>query len=268
LSKNKPVGSFFSNLIKLPGRTINTLGYHLIPIAYVKDAVEFAGWCLTGKNPSRFVPGWKRESSQLYIHEGYGDGKPNTKHVLYNGIVTNLDEFKQRCADFSAKHGGITVYGVYNNSQGAMSDLVEVACQKLGIPTKMQAVAERATREIISQLDDKATGKLIVEAHSQGAETVFNLSRDVRKMMDVTAIGPARILSNKRFASATNYIDCFDIVPLADPIGIVRGLIEGNVHYLQTTGCPVMDHLYDSNNFENKRIRNGNIYKRSYGEVL
>lgn len=262
------VGSFFSNLFQLPGKAIQTLGYHLIPIPYVKDAVEFAGWCLTGKNPSRFVPGWKREPSQLYIHEGYGDGAPNTKHVLYNGIDTSLEEFKQRCADFLKKHGGITVYGVYNNSQGTMSDLVETACQKLGIPTRMQAVSEKATREIISQLDDPATGKLIVEAHSQGAETVYNLSRDIRKMMDVTAIGPARILTNDRFASAKNLINGLDIVPLADPVGLVRGLIGGYVHYLPTTGCPVIDHLYDSKNFDNHRNKIGNFYKRYYGEVI
>jgi hypothetical protein len=91
-------------------------------------------------------------------------------------------------AEYSKENGGVTAYGMYNSTQGFILDTIEVLCQKLGI-VHAQIVAEIETRNIIEGMDDyKYGGTLITQAHSQGAKTVHNLSRDIRRMMKVTAL--------------------------------------------------------------------------------
>lgn len=260
---------FVSNLLKVPGHAIGMIGYHLVPIPYVKDAIEFCGHCLTGKNPSAFVPAWKRDRCQIVTHEGYGFGDPGKRHILYNGICTSLKDFNKQLADFSKSYGGITVYGVYNNSQGAALDLVETMCQKLGIPTRVQDYAQWATSQIRDSMGEyKETGTIVAQAHSQGAETVHNLSPDLRRRMEVNAIGPARILQHKDFKVAHNYINRFDIVPLADPIGLFNIGKSAGITYLPSCGCPYKDHRYESKTFREIRQREGYYFKSRFGEVL
>jgi hypothetical protein len=80
-------------------------------------------------------------------------------------------------AEYSEENGGVIL------------DTIEVLCQKLGISVHSQIVAERETRKIIEGMDDyKYGGTLITQAHSQGAKTVHNLSRDIRRMMKITAL--------------------------------------------------------------------------------
>ena len=87
-------------------------------------------------------------------------------------------------------------------------------------------------------------------------------------MMDVTALGPARILHSSGFKAARNLINRFDPVPLCDPIGLIHGISDKSLHYLPTTGCPLKDHLYESRNFTSKRDAMGTNFKTRYGEVL
>ena len=262
------VCSFIADIITLPGKIINFLGYNLVPIPYVKDVVEFGGWCLAGRNPSEYVPSWNKPHSKLVKHEGYGYESPDIRHILYCGIGTTETEFRERMAEFSKNYGGVTVWGVYNDTQGFALDLLEVACQKVGIPVRAQAIAEKATQAVVNLMGEyRETGTLFVEAHSQGAETVNNLSQGLRSMMSVNAIGPARVLATQRFKGATNYINRCDLVPLADPVGLVRGILQHNVHYLPTTGCPVKDHLYNSRNFNQIRAFEGYGVVNKYGGI-
>lgn len=263
------IGNIASKLTKIPGVILSTIGQHLIPIPYVKDIVEFSGWCLEGKNPSNYTPGWKRPCSQRVTHEGYGHGDPHFRHVMYFGIGVTYEACKQRLANYSQENGGVTVYGLYNATQGFLLDSFEVLCQKLGIPMRAQQVANNETRRILNEMGEyKEGGKLIATAHSQGGETAYNLPPDVRMRMYVNAYGPARILQKKDFKEAQNFIGAFDPVPLLDPIGLIRGIRSGNVHYLPTSGCPIVDHYYDHSEFNEVRRTEGQYFKRSYGEVI
>lgn len=263
------IGNVIGAIARFPGAAMNFVGMHLVPIPYVKDAVEFGGWCLQGRNPKDFVPSWQREHSKLMKHEGYGYGDPRVMHVEYCGIMTSPEEFRGRLADLSSAYGGITVWGVYNDSQGFLLDLFEVGCQKLGIPTRMQKVAEDATRAIVNQMGDyKDEGTLMAYAHSQGAETVYNLSHGLRQKMNVVGFGPARILQKENFKGAQNHVGAMDFVPWADPYGMIKGLMTGNVYYLPSTGCPIKDHYYDSQQFIKMRTIIGDQFKSKYGEVL
>ena len=103
----------------------------------------------------------------------------------------------------SKHHGNIDVYGVYNGTDGLCFDLLEVMCQKLGIPTNAQVVAQRGLQEIVDGMGEyKHHGTLIVQAHSQGCETVHNLSANLKSMMELTAYGPARVPVQGQYKSA------------------------------------------------------------------
>ena len=144
------IGGF---LASLPGRAIEIAGTHLLPVPYIKDAVSFVGHCLSGKNPGTFVPDWKKPRSQFVVHEGYGELDPSQNHVYTNGMLTSYDEFHATLANMSEKFGGKTVYGIYNASHGLALDMVEVLCQKAGIATHSQEVAEGAMRYLTNNVN-------------------------------------------------------------------------------------------------------------------
>lgn len=260
------IARLFANILSIPGEIVSFVGYHLVPIPYVKDAVEFGGWCLSGKNPTQFCTNRDQGHSKLMKHEGSGYLPSGHCHVLYCGMGTKPKDMLKHMIKYSEDHGGITVWGVYNSHEGILSDVTEFLCQRLGIPTHTQALAEKATWSIVNLTGaNKEGGRLIAEAHSQGAETVYNLPTDLKQMMEITAFAPARILHRGDFRSAKNYINGMDVVPFVDSIGLVKGLREGNVHYLPTTGCCIADHLYDSKNFNVIKKAKASAYIKQFG---
>lgn len=260
------LGNTISKIAALPGKAISLIGQHA-PIPYLKNVVEFGGWCLEGKNPEAYE--WDKSQSKRITHQGYGSGDPHLRHIMYFGILVSEDECRQRLQDYSKANGGVTVDGIYNSTHGFFLDTLEVFCQKLGIPTHAQRTAEAKTQKIVEEMGEyRNGGTLKVYAHSQGAETVHNLSSGLKRMMSVEAFGPARILQNTDFKSARNYITRFDPVPLLDPIGLIKGLRSGNVYYLPSTGCPIMDHYYSNKPFSELQQRQANTFKSFYGGVL
>lgn len=255
--------------LKLPGLAVEAIGYHLVPIPYVKDAIEFAGHCLAGKNPSAYTPSWNREKSQTVKHEGYGDGDPHYRHIIFNGVCCSLNDMMDRCAAKSKECGGVTVYGIYNSTNGIVMDLLEVMCQKLGILTEMQATAQREVQKIVDEMGEyRHHATLIVEAHSQGCETVHNLSSGLKKMMWLTAVGPARIGQRHEFQHVTNLMSPCDIVPyVADPLGMICSSFRRNIDFVKTQGCPLQAHNRDGKTYLNYLRAVGNEFKRMYGSV-
>lgn len=100
-------------------------------------------------------------------------------------------------------------------------------------------------RELLNSMGKyKSTATLFVKAHSQGCETAYNLSEEIRSVMDVTGYGPARVLSNSDFKNARNYLSPCDFVTyIADPIGLVNGIKRGNTEFVKTYGCPLGCHF-------------------------
>ena len=107
----------------------------------------------------------------------------------------------------------------------------------------------------VTGLMDNTHGELRLfgQAHSQGTETAHNLSPHLKKMMEINAFAPARILHKGDFADAKNHINRFDIVPYCDPVGIIKGLAAKNIRYHPTCGGVLADHAYNSPNFKNTR---------------
>jgi len=255
----------FSFFAKIPGHIVGFVGKE-IPIPYVNHLVEFGGWCLRGQNPAAYD--WSQHQSQLLFHQGK-DHK-NSQHIFMcaNGICTSREEQFQRMAELSESYGGVNVYGLHSGGNGTILDLLEVGIQKLGIPTNAQLTANRSAHKIL-----KAQGELrnettiFMNAHSRGTETVYNLDRSLRDKMKVTAFGPARIASEGHYQDSNYYISPLDGVPLFSPVGYYKGVKNGNVHFLPTTGNPLSDHMYSNEHFQNVIKKQGSHYQNIYGKA-
>lgn len=265
-TSNVSISNLAINILKLPGRVIEQAAFHLLPMPVVKDGIGCIGRALSGGNPLDFTPSWNQPKSQLYHHKGNGNAEPNHRQVIMNGICTFFDEFIAGCAKHSYECGGVDVYGVYNATNGFVGDVLEVGGQKLGIPTEAQFCAERDMRELLNSMGEyKKSAMLFVKAHSQGCETAYNLSEEVRGVMDVTGYGPARVLSSSYFKNARNYLSPCDFVTyFADPIGLVR---NGNIEFIKTYGCPLLCHLILGPTYEAVSKGVNSEYKKKYRMV-
>lgn len=250
-----------ATVLNLTGKAVAMTAHHLVPIPYLKDVLEFGGHCIAGE-PEKFKP-WENRSG-LIVHDGYGDADPHRRYVTFNGICCTREDCENRAAALSHAYGGINVYCIYNGTNGFLLDTLEVMCQKLCIPTRAQASAEYETARLAKEMGSH--GIFLVDAHSQGCETVHNLSGGLRKMMHVNAFGPARVLQNGDFASAHNYLCPLDIVtPLADPWGLMNG--KANISYVTPRGNPFSTHGFEKPTYAGIVEFNGFLFKNTWGSV-
>jgi len=245
------------------GESIRQVGFHAIPIPYVKQAIEFTGWCIRGKSPSKFVSMGEEHSQMISIT---GKGKGAFHHmVVNNGICNSLDEVINRAFRLSEKYGNINVHAIYNSTHGAVLDICEVLCQKVGIPTRMQEIANRETARIAASLGQGET--LLAIAHSQGCETTYNLPSWIRAKMVVDAYGPARILQAKDFKQAMNYIAQHEFVHLlGDPKGYLQAKYNaGNVYSVPSIGNPLANHALEGGTYAAVVDARAEFFKKNNG---
>lgn len=253
-----PLLNLVGTLCGVPGCIIQFTAHHLLPIPYVKDLIAFAGHCLSGKNPSK----WHKETETV-IEKGdieYSD----RKYLMFNGICTTKEQFEDQCFDLSKSLGGAKVYGIYKATDGFMLDISRTMGEKVGVPTEGQAFAQRETSRIAAGLGEGGT--LIVQAHSRGAETVHNLSSNLKRMMDVGTYGAARVLNPNEFKRTTNYLSPLDYVTLmADPVGYIAGHCKGYIQYIRPCGSPFTNHNYEGKPYTNARKYHMQMMNYIYG---
>jgi RHS repeat-associated protein len=260
------IANLFSFVAKIPGHIISAIGKHILPIPYVNHLVEFGGHCLRGENPASYD--WSQHRSQLLVHRGTNHTNSNHLFVSTNGIGCDRDEHLKRLGEISAAYGGVTVYGLHTAYNGVILDVLESACQKLGIPTNGQVTAKQEIRKLLNQQGDhKANTTIYTDAHSRGAETIYHFDRHIREKMNVSAFAPARIANDSHYDDANYYVCPTDVVPLFSPVGYYKGVKNGNVHFLPTNGNPVSDHLYDNKQFQEVRSENGEVYQQQFGKA-
>lgn len=255
-----------SHVLQAPGHVIGFIGKHILPIPYVNHLVEFGGHCLRGQNPATYD--WSQHQSQLLVHQGSNHANPNHIFTSSNGIFTPRNDHLKRLGEISASYGGVTVYGLHTAYNGVILELLEAGCQKLGIPTNGQIIANRELTKLLErQGENKANTTIYMDAHSRGTETIYHLDRGLREKMIVSAFGPARIGNKDHYQRADYYICPFDIVPCSCPVGYYKGIKNGNIHFLPTNGNPLSDHLYDNQHFDEVRKQNGKLYQEKYGQA-
>lgn len=251
-----------SSFAQASGIIMSNLSREFLPLPYVQELVDFGGWCLQGENPSQY--NWDQFQSKFLLYKGSESGNPNDIFAMTNGIATTEVEFTKRMAELSHLNGDIDVYGLYTGCRGTIYDLCEAACQKIGIPTYGQQLANKAMYWLLDQQGERRDQTTVfTEAHSRGNETIYHFDAPIREKMKVTGFGPARIASREHFSDSQYYISPLDVVPLLSPYGLYKGIKNGNVHYLPTNGNPVSDHLYDNKHFDKVRRDSSTEYRKS-----
>ncbi len=232
----------FTNMVnklrEISGLIIEKIGHHLSPHSYIQNAIEFSGHCLSGKNPSAFVPTAKREQSEMLLHQGNGCHKENTHIIVMNGILTDKKELQDEMSKTSFMYKGATVHGLYTPSHGFLLDVLETGYQKLGIRTQAQKSANNLIHKFVSDLgENKHHATLLIKAHSRACETVHNFCYNIKQRTHLYGYGGARQPQNGEYLSAVSHVASLDPVPLlADPIGYIKGRITKSMIVTSTKG--------------------------------
>lgn len=243
---------------KTPGRAIEIVGQHLVPIPVVRDVFEIAGRLCTGCGLEGYVPSYSRPHSGFYYIDRPEQNKMR-KIIMINGIMTSYEEAEKRALELSNRLNGERVYFVWNASQGLSTDCLEWMLQRMGIMTNSTDKFTGAMNYLIDDMGGPDTGGIIhTIAHSQGAEITNNLvstmSRLRRECMHVYTLGPAKYASAMDFGAAYNHVNTRDPVSfICDPIGSYKMMrkdphIQGEFH--SSNGFFGADHLWDSDGYQ------------------
>lgn len=256
-----------ATLAALPGRCVEIIGHHLLPIPIVQDVVKMCGRFMSGQGLN-WIP-WRDEFS--YPHsigdENNQEGRIPTS--IAHGM--NVDEHSswEMLKQSSEALGGVCLNMFHSATHGTIADLISCMALIVGIPTA--AVGELA-KNLRHQLQE-ISGPMHMSAHSRGG-LVLNLalkmlSPDERKRLIVSTYGSAKIIDAKALGliDATNYVSIKDPIPfLADPIGCFKGAMSdyGNTKYFISEGYFAADHAFDKGYIAQFKMRDF-LVSNTYG---
>lgn len=234
-------------IVSVPGSIIEGIGFHLVPLPIIGDAVEILGKILSGKSLRGYVPSYKRPRSAHYYIPG--TETPGCRIVLINGVNTSLEYIGDKAAALSKELGGIRVDFVHNASIGLLCDGLTITCQRLNIPTPSARVVRDAIKYSLNAVD--SGGTVVIGAHSQGGE-IMNCNRsrfneEERNQMMVFTFGAPCIIPKETFKKVTPYISTRDIIPLLSPFEYIQAKMDPNTHveFIKSNGYPFVDHFWD-----------------------
>ncbi len=239
-----------TTLAKLPGRSIQFFGFHLIPVPVVHDVLQTCGRFLAGDGFSH-IPFHKEDSSQYFSVGDYPDNKKE-RYVYAPGILTSEDDARAEAKFLSEKYQ-TNILVCRGATHGLVADVLECVLQKLGVSVRCERILEEGIKQELSLLD--SNGKLCIVAHSQGALTLDRVLSRMQQSdtmrMSVHAYGPARIIDKDRrhLSSAHNYVSVMDPIPfISDPVGCVRGFFTGygNTEFVHSSSSNLNDHCFAS----------------------
>lgn len=214
--------------LQLPGKTIEWLGQHLIPLPGIQDAVRAVGTILQGRCLCNFER-WKDVRS-VSGHLGLPELDPNNYTVMTNGMLTSKQDLLEIAGRVSAEMGGNNVHYVYNASHGFVADIIECGLQKLGFKTHSVNELASYCGKLASQMGEG--GLINLYSHSQGGLMTSclkgKLSNDVRQRMVVNTFGSPTQIGKRDFGTVRNFVSSRDLVPLLDPLGMLKGSVSKN----------------------------------------
>lgn len=244
----EPLGSknlidFCDKLYHMAMSTIEWIGKNLIPIPGIRDMVEDIGRGLGGG--SFFEPAeYLKSTTQIHLIEGRKiEGHT---HVWINGVRTTFDDAIKAAAEFSKRMEGVQVLVIYNATNGLLTDLLECFMIKLG----MVSAPERKILECVRNILANSPNEIVhIQAHSQGGLHLFNagrfMSKGEREHLEVNTLGSAKIIPDKMFKIANNYISKLDLVSVFDPFNYISARFghSSNVTFLSPSSfSPLREH--------------------------
>ena len=255
--------SYAGQALTLPGRIVEQIGYHLVPLPFVRDVIQVVGRVLSFQSFKDYK--WSPENQSGMYHLGRFEVPGHRMHIV-NGIFTSKEEMDERALALSDKHGGINVHYYHNSSWGIISDIATSAIQLMGFQTPSGNLYASCMRRLTNEaLYEAPGGGVTIEAHSQGSILVRNLqyypeTAGLTQHMDVTTCASPTFYGKNSFNRAINLVSNRDIVPALDPMGYVSAWFwpSPSVKFLPSRCFPFIDHCYDNKSYSKERE---DIYK-------
>jgi RHS repeat-associated protein len=217
-----------NNTRMVAGSALEKLSYNLIPINYIKDIPQAAGYFLKNMTMEGYEPSYKGDTSQWIIHNGTEKG--GFTHISINGIMNTLAEAFAFAEMVSNAHGGATVHHFFGASHGLVQDLCECVLQIVGVRTHQVKEFEKGLIERIDKIG--RDGIATIDAHSRGAITLSrvlpNLETDKVNRLWIATYGGGNIIQNNNALRCYNYIKTHDCIPLLGDPYTYFGAIFGN----------------------------------------
>lgn len=219
------------------------IGKNLIPVPGLRDVVESVGRGLSGGRFFEKAEYRKNIPQALKIE---GKKIPNHTTVYMNGICNSIEEAREVGQKFSEMMNGAEVYVLYNNSNGLLADIFESIFLCFGIPTAPDMKFFEFVKNILSNNPNEI---IDLNIHSQAGLHLYNTGKhmplEMRMQINVTTFGSAKLIPNKMFGGAKNYVSSRDFVPMFDVFNYIAAL-RGNMFNVQfipaTSWNPLKEH--------------------------
>lgn len=247
----------FKPILQMPGKLIETIARHFLPMPGFRDAFMGIGRTLSGR------PFWGCELCREHNAFNYTIPGQNVEGVgitFTNGICTSPRQAIEAAGKFSASHGNNTVYLTYNPTRGLTLDLLRSLYMMAGGTIESSYKLVENWQKVLEEMKTQ-NGKLptiVHYAHSQGGQVTWGaaklaIAQGKESMLDnieVTTFGSAHLIPDGTFKTARNFVSDRDIVPsIASPIRYKqaregKGSIS-NVWFYNSRGTHFCDHTMD-----------------------
>ena len=164
------------------------------------------------------LPGQLKQS---HVFSTDGKNNPACRIGGINGINTSLDSASDHANYLKNLSDGQSIEWVYNNSHGAIADLlVEVPLNYSGISPNTAHLLTKTWETFYQENLHNPKAKYLQFCHSQGAihvkNALENTPQEIKDRLIIVAIAPGAIISRKSCFKSYNYASKKDIVPYGE----------------------------------------------------
>lgn len=222
------------------------------------------------------MSGYEPESSSVGV-VGKGEVSNAVRITFLNGILTQMSSMVAQSRMISETHGHANVHYVHRATEGWSLDIVRSSLTKgFGYRSPQAYLLAETWKRLLREMEENGEKGLIIHyTHSIGATDSIQarsmLSAEDGQRIRVQALGPATMVDDEHFESATNYISARDGVCLLDPVGIIQAVLndKDNVIFLGSplSGAPFVDHLFLSDTYREVWQRLGEEFVDTYGSL-
>lgn len=222
------------------------------------------------------MSGYEPESSSVGV-VGKGEVSNAVRVTFLNGILTPAQGMVAQSRMISETHGNTNVHYIHRATEGWTFDVLRSTLTKgFGYRSPQAYLLAETWKRLLREMEEHGEKGLIIHyAHSIGTSDSIQarsmLSAEDAQRIRVQALGPATIVDDEHFESATNYISARDGVCLLDPVGIIQAILneKDNVVFIGSPldGAPLIDHLFTSETYREVWRKLGEEFTATYGSL-
>lgn len=249
------------------------LNRHLAVDQFLQNNVDKLGEELFGKT-FLIMLGLRIDPLEKGIY-GKGEIDDKIRITLINGILNVRNDCEYMASLVSQSHGNANVHYIFHPTQGWGADMVLAFRVKLGHISPQAALLARTWKSLIREMGGiEGNGTIYHYAHSMGgsdtAAAQSLLTEEEKQMIKVISFGSATLIQKNGFQSVTNYVSKHDAVPLSDPIGFIKAMLDRNTNVIfigQYLGLPFIDHPFNAETYQLIVQALGEAFVNEYGCV-